>query len=211
MAIVVAVAGAADVIEGGLWHILEQAPDLEIMREYPHFGIVPDVVLYDVVEMQQDGGAHLAELIDDHESAVIVVGRDLRPDLAARALARGAAGCVSAEAPAAQILEVVRAAATHGLEAMDLTPSPLGAEAKLSPREVSILGDIVSGLSNQDMAERHSLSLNTVKTYVRGCYHKIGVSNRSQAVCWGLQHGFAPDEPDQPDEQDEQGSLQGPL
>jgi DNA-binding NarL/FixJ family response regulator len=34
-----------------------------------------------------------------------------------------------------------------------------------------------------------------VKTHVRNAYRKIGVSRRSQAVAWGLQHGFLPGVP----------------
>ena len=51
MAIVVAVAGAGDVVTRGLWHILGQAPDLEVMNEYPltfpQVGALADVVVYD--------------------------------------------------------------------------------------------------------------------------------------------------------------------
>jgi DNA-binding NarL/FixJ family response regulator len=32
-----------------------------------------------------------------------------------------------------------------------------------------------------------------VKTYIRTAYRKIGVQRRSQAVAWGMQHGFTPD------------------
>ena len=37
------------------------------------------------------------------------------------------------------------------------------------------------------------LSINTIKTYIRSAYHKIGVSTRSRAMLWGLEHGFQPD------------------
>jgi DNA-binding CsgD family transcriptional regulator len=34
---------------------------------------------------------------------------------------------------------------------------------------------------------------NTVKSYIRNIYRKIGVSSRTQAVLWGVRHGFTPD------------------
>ncbi|MDT7722632.1 MAG: hypothetical protein QOE94_3643, partial [Mycobacterium sp.] len=37
------------------------------------------------------------------------------------------------------------------------------------------------------------LSPNTVKSYIRAIYRKLGVGSRTQAVLWGVQHGFAPD------------------
>ena len=37
------------------------------------------------------------------------------------------------------------------------------------------------------------LSPNTVKSYIRTIYRKIGVDSRTQAVLWGVKHGFTPD------------------
>ena len=56
-----------------------------------------------------------------------------------------------------------------------------------------MLALITQGLSNQEIAERSYLSINSVKTYIRTAYRKIGVTRRSQAVVWGMQHGFEPD------------------
>ena len=52
---------------------------------------------------------------------------------------------------------------------------------------------IANGLTNQDIAERAFVSLNTVKTYIRSAYRKIGVERRTQAVLWALENGFVPD------------------
>jgi DNA-binding CsgD family transcriptional regulator len=41
-----------------------------------------------------------------------------------------------------------------------------------------------------EIAERCFLSVNSVKTYIRSAYRKIGVNNRSQAVLWFVQHGL---------------------
>jgi len=201
VAIVVAVAGAGDIVTEGLRHILGQAPDLEVMRDYsmrfPHVGVLPDVVLYDAVGIQDDDGAELGKLLDSHEAAVVVVGRDLRPGLAVRAIARGAAGCVSMEAPASVILATIREAA--GGELTSGTPAPaLGGEALLSKGQVAILADIVKGYRNTEIARRQSLTMNTIKSYVRTTYRKIGVTNRAEAVSWALQHGFEPQDHDGP-------------
>jgi DNA-binding NarL/FixJ family response regulator len=197
MAIVVAVAGAGDVVEGGLRSILRGAPDLEVLDEFPHFGVIPDVVVYDVVGVVADDGSQLSRYIAEQESSVVVVGRDLRPALAARAMAVGAAAYVSLEADAAEILSVIREAAGQqpGFRDGAALASALGAEADLSPREVVLLTGVVRGYSNQEIAAQMSLSPNTVKSYIRSAYRKIGVTTRSQAVSWCIQRGFDPDPP----------------
>ena len=48
-----------------------------------------------------------------------------------------------------------------------------------------MLALITQGLSNQEIADRTYLSINSVKTYIRTAYRKIGVTRRSQAVALG--------------------------
>lgn len=52
----------------------------------------------------------------------------------------------------------------------------------LTDREVEILALIDSGLSNKEIAERLSLTVNTVKTHIKSIYGKLGVSGRVQAA-----------------------------
>ncbi len=63
----------------------------------------------------------------------------------------------------------------------------------LSDREAEILALITQGKSNADIARLTYLSPNTVKSYIRTIYRKLGVGSRTQAVLWGVQHGFTPD------------------
>src|SRR4051794_30959374 len=191
MAIVVAIAGAGGIVDSGLRELLAHAPDLEV-REC--FEVVPDVVVYDAVGVLADGGAELSRLVDLEGSAIVVVGRDLRPGLAASAMARGAVACVSIEAPARQILDAIRCAGTPGRTPNHPAPAPLGLgeEVALTPREVLILSGIAQGMRNRDIAVLHGLSPNTIKSYVRSAYRKMGVTSRAQAVSWCLRHGFEP-------------------
>ena len=52
---------------------------------------------------------------------------------------------------------------------------------------------ITQGLSNQEIADRVFVSINSVKSYIRYAYRKIGVERRSQAVVWAVENGFKPD------------------
>jgi two-component system, NarL family, response regulator LiaR len=77
-------------------------------------------------------------------------------------------------------------------EGLEVSPVPTH---HLSTRESQILALIVRGLSNQEIAETAFLSINSVKTYIRTAYRKMGVTRRSQAVVWAMQHGFEPGSP----------------
>ncbi|GEM_PF-4045693 len=55
---------------------------------------------------------------------------------------------------------------------------------QLTPRERQMLRLIASGLTNKEIAESLYLSDNSVKSYVRNAYRKIGVNTRSRAVIW---------------------------
>jgi hypothetical protein len=44
-----------------------------------------------------------------------------------------------------------------------------------------------------DVAATTFLSLNSIKSYIRTTYRKIGVTSRTQAVLWGFEHGVKPD------------------
>jgi NarL family two-component system response regulator LiaR len=68
-----------------------------------------------------------------------------------------------------------------------------GADHGLTRREAEVMALIARGLSNQDIADRTYLSINSVKTYIRTAYRKMGVKTRPQAVLWLLRHGFDPE------------------
>jgi two-component system, NarL family, response regulator LiaR len=68
-----------------------------------------------------------------------------------------------------------------------------GRSAGLSPREAEIVALITRGLSNQEIPERAHISIDSIESYIRSAYRKIGVERRTQAVLWGVANGFQPD------------------
>jgi predicted ATPase/DNA-binding CsgD family transcriptional regulator len=67
-----------------------------------------------------------------------------------------------------------------------VTPSayPMG----LTEREVEVLRLVAMGLTDAQVAERLVLSSRTVSTHLRSVYSKLGVSNRSAATRFALEH-----------------------
>jgi len=62
----------------------------------------------------------------------------------------------------------------------------------ITPRELEILGLIASGLSTREIAERISVSENTVKTHSSRVFDKLGARRRTQAVQLGKELGLIP-------------------
>lgn len=52
----------------------------------------------------------------------------------------------------------------------------------LSNRELQVLQEMVKGHSNQIIADRLFISINTVKTHIKNSYSKLDVSNRILAI-----------------------------
>ncbi|WP_345457233.1 response regulator transcription factor [Nocardioides marinquilinus] len=199
--VAVAVVSPWDVVAAGLSALLLRHPqDVEVLgQDWQAWGREPDVVLYDAAGLHEGDGADLDRLVG-HGVVVIVVSHDLRPDLASRALARGADGFFSLGVHDDELLAAVLSGRDDGGPVVGSSPveavgTRLGHDVGLTPREIDVLTLITQGHSNQEIAEMSYLSINSVKTYIRSAYRRIGVTTRSQAVVWCLQHGFAA-EPD---------------
>jgi predicted ATPase/DNA-binding CsgD family transcriptional regulator len=63
--------------------------------------------------------------------------------------------------------------------------------AVLTPREMEVLGLVASGITNAQIAEELFISLRTVETHLRSVYHKLGVTSRSAATRFALEHGLS--------------------
>jgi DNA-binding NarL/FixJ family response regulator len=62
----------------------------------------------------------------------------------------------------------------------------------LTEREVEVLGCILSGSSNRNVAQPLVISEKTVSRHLANIYAKAGVSSRTGAAAWGRDHGVDP-------------------
>jgi NarL family two-component system response regulator LiaR len=161
-----------------------------------------DVILYDTFGQIQGDGVDLEDLVHGTHARVVIFSWNLQSQLIRAAIARGASGYLSKGLTADEIVAGIEA--VHAGETVTPRESAdsvghgaagewPGREHGLTAREAEVLALITQGLSNQEIAERTYLSINSVKTYIRTAYRKIGVVRRSQAVGWGMRHGFEPD------------------
>jgi DNA-binding NarL/FixJ family response regulator len=160
-----------------------------------------DIALYDTFAAPQGDQEQVRELAaDPRVGKAVVYSWNLDEELVRGAMANGAQGYISKGLPARELvdaLEAIHAGADRVYTASDRAAIVAGdwpgREEGLTQREAEVLALITQGLSNAEIADRAHLSINSVKTYIRSCYRRIGVDSRTQAVLWGIEHGFRPD------------------
>ena len=157
-----------------------------------------DVVLYDALATQHAARRVTTLLADPRVGKVVVYTWNFQPWLAGDLIRQGAAGYLAKSLSASELVQALRAVHQgRVVVAPDRRGGRdgnawVGQDDGLTAREAEVLSLIAGGLSNTDVADRMGLSINSVKSYVRSCYRKIGVDSRSQAVLWGLTHGLGP-------------------
>src|SRR5215203_3827488 len=63
--------------------------------------------------------------------------------------------------------------------------------ARLTPREIEVLGLVAAGMTNAQIAKELFVSIRTVETHITSIYHKLGVTSRAAATRFALEHGLA--------------------
>lgn len=149
-----------------------------------------DVLLCDPVGRPVQIEEYLAVVAALTLAPVLVFTWGTSPSSVRRALAAGARGFMSKTASAEDLGAAVTTLQRGGTLAPATPARGAHAVGDLSPREAEVLELICRGLSNLEIADQLFVSVNSVKTYVRQVYQKIGASRRAQAVAWGLAHGF---------------------
>jgi DNA-binding NarL/FixJ family response regulator len=121
------------------------------------------------------------------------------------ALSAGADGYCLKEAPSQQLVMAIRAVAEGvawldpGIASRVLKSVGQGGREKdeekssassLSTRELDVLRLVVDGLTNQEIADKLVLSVETVKTHMRHIMEKLAVSDRTQAAVKAMREGL---------------------
>ena len=122
---------------------------------------------------------------------------ELRPHreaLDAAAAARKLRGEVTAGRLDGAAVEAVLAAAGHRDPHSRRTTAPAG----LTPREVEVLGLIARGYDVAQIAERLVISIKTVRNHLEHIYLKAGVTNRTGAALFAIEHGLTGAEDGEP-------------
>ena len=208
-----------ELVRTGLRMILGSEPDLEIVGEAVNgedalqkvSELAPDVLLLDLRMPDGDGLAVLRRLPAGALPVVVLTTFDTDANVQ-EALLAGAAGFLLKDAPAAQLVAAVRAAASGDAvlsrsvarRVVERLPhqqavSRSAAVEGLTEREQEVLTLIADGCSNAEIAQRLHIVEGTVKTHVARILMKLGVRDRLQAVVAAYRAGLvAPQPPSHP-------------
>lgn len=200
----IAVVNDYEIVVAGVASLLKPfAERVEVVELAANAQVISDVdvVLYDTFGQVQGVGIDLQDFVRDSGAKVVVYSWNLEPGMIRQAMAGGASGYLSKVLTGPEVVaalervmdgEVVVLTGEYETSVGGVGDWP-GRSAGLSPREAEVLALVTQGLSNQEIADRVFLSTNTVKTYVRSAYRKIGAHRRPQAILWGMANGFEPD------------------
>lgn len=179
------------VARAGLTSALRRYPDFQV-DDYRESELHADS---DVIAADFDLGMEvLASVRERRLSAkvLIVTANDRECDIR-QALKQGARGYVPQGCSLDELAGAVREAAGGGVHlgasiAQRLAQSIYG--SALTAREEEVLGHVVEGLCNKEIARQLDLAVGTVKSHLRAVFAKLEVKSRTHAVAVARRRGL---------------------
>jgi two-component system nitrate/nitrite response regulator NarL len=200
------------VFRQGLISVFRNVPDLIVVGEASDgraalrliHHLHPDVLLLDLLMPGLTGLETLRDLSNASTPVrTILLTAAITKEQIAEALQLGARGIVMKDSPTEILFNSVRAVSNGdfwlGQEKVpdlvdvlrtQLPPAdPLARKQfRLTDRELDVVGSIVAGLTNREIAASFSISEQTVKHHLRNIFDKVGVSNRLELALFAIDH-----------------------
>jgi DNA-binding NarL/FixJ family response regulator len=156
-----------------------------------------DVALFDTFAGRRHAVDRAREMVQDgHVDHVLLYTWDAAPEFLALADDAGVSGVALKSQEGGELVDVIERVAAGERIGLDNVHRARHARAPdaLSNREQEVLALIALGMSNVEIGRELFLSVDTIKTYVRRLYAKLGVRNRAQAALRAAGHNVMPPE-----------------
>jgi len=200
-------------VREGVRALLEAQPDMEVVAEASDgseavrkaLDLLPDVVLMDIT-MPGTNGLEATRLIRKAAPGVRILALTMHgtDDYFFRLLDAGASGYVLKESASSDLLSAIRAVHRGGVflspsVAKRLVDDHLRRASEgdqrpgydsLTDRERQILKLIGEGCTNQEIAQKLCLSVNTVQTHRTHIMDKLNLHNRTELLRFAVRAGF---------------------
>jgi NarL family two-component system response regulator LiaR len=195
-------------MRSGVRKALRKAPDMEVVGEAESgeraLGMLrrvePDIVLLDIQLPDTDGISLVSTIRAMCPKTRVIMLTCLSDERSVRmAVEAGASGYLTKAADPEQIVDAVRRvmdgqvslspeAATRLVAALRTGPS--AAESALSAREIEVWRAMAEGLNNAEIAQQLFIAERTVKFHVHNILRKLGLRDRSEAICAAHRRGL---------------------
>jgi two-component system response regulator DevR len=206
-----------EVVRLGMRAAFELEPDITVVGEAANgaeavakIGVLdPQVILMDVRMEKMDGIAACREIKSLHPNVRILMITSFSDHEAMLAsVVAGASGYLLKNVSRIELLKAIRAVAA-GESLLDPAQAqqvkeqltggslPAGAE-ELTDREREVLGAVARGYTNKQIAEALYMSEKTARNHVSHILEKLGLSRRSEAAAFAVEHKLVPPR-EQPD------------
>jgi NarL family two-component system response regulator LiaR len=196
-------------VRRGLATFLKVFDDFELAGEAPDgqaavqlcAKLQPDVVLMDMVMPDMDGATATRLIRQQFPSVQVLALTSFKEEnLVQGALQAGAIGYLLKDVTADELARAIRAAhagrATLSPEAaqalVHAASQPPAPGFDLTERELVVLGLMVEGLNNTQIAARLTVSPSTIKSHVSNILSKLGVASRTEAVTLAFRNHILP-------------------
>jgi NarL family two-component system response regulator LiaR len=187
--------------EPGMQVVGEAADGIEVIAKARD--LQPDIIIMDLVMPRKDGLTAIGEITAASPHArILVLTSFAEDDRVFSAIKAGALGYLLKDSLPEDLLQAIRDVCQGKLTlnpsiALKLIrelkePTPLQVtQEPLTVREVEVLKLVAQGLTNQEIADKLSISEWTVITHVRNILDKLHLANRTQAALYALREGIA--------------------
>jgi DNA-binding NarL/FixJ family response regulator len=200
------------VVRIGVKNMLQSDPGLDVLGEASDgdeaitatLELLPDILLLDLQMPRLPGLEAMRAIMSGSPTVkILLLTSTITTQQIIEALQIGARGIVLKDALADHLTTAIRAVSSGDYwiggkrvvnlvgalhELMQQAAVPERKTYGLTPRELEVVGCIVEGCSNRDIAKQFTISEETVKRHLSNIFDKTGVSTRLELALFAIAH-----------------------